>query len=359
VPDVVGEVTSAVARLRSLVPDGADARDYLAGLLDEALTAAEPPAMGVVAGRARRTSAQELASARFAVELLDEPEALAAKPEGIVDLGVCEWLLRPALLLDDQPCRMPTAGPWQALPADVPDRVARSVGRIDLLMPFGPVQVGTAWVAGADGDGRPVLVTNAHVVEEAIRLGWPATPVGWDPARHAGAGPPAHEPVAVDHRIHPRHDLALLFLEAPVDRPALTIATGPADQSQPFGVIGHPSFDSRFDPFPRVFGFGDLFGVKRFSPGYLRGVETRQWRATTVPTVLHDASTLSGSSGSCVLDLRDGRVFGLHFGGWPQAPRQVRTGGQEMLAQLFFDNGAVPLWLLAGDPILAGVRLAG
>ena len=49
----------------------------------------------------------------------------------------------------------------------------------------------------------------------------------------------------------------------------------------------------------------------------------------------HDCSTLGGNSGSPVVDLETHQVIGLHFGG--------RFGVR---------NYAVPLWMLAGDPLL-------
>ena len=52
--------------------------------------------------------------------------------------------------------------------------------------------------------------------------------------------------------------------------------------------------------------------------------------------VFHDASTLGGNSGSCVVDLDTGQVIGLHYGG-----------------QYMHYNVAVALWRLVDDPLLA------
>jgi endonuclease G len=136
----------------------------------------------------------------------------------------------------------------------------------------------------------------------------------------------------------------------------------PIESSQPIevdsltiAVIGHPWFDSRLDPFPKWFGFGEEFGIKRFSPGRLRELGVRVWRDHRVLTLLHDATTLSGSSGSCILDLESMRVLGLHFGGWPIEKRQIRTIAGSFAAQLFEANGAVPLWNLSRDRFCADV----
>jgi V8-like Glu-specific endopeptidase len=52
--------------------------------------------------------------------------------------------------------------------------------------------------------------------------------------------------------------------------------------------------------------------------------------------MFHDASTLGGNSGSCVVDLDSNQVIGLHFAG-----RYMQY------------NEAVALWRLADDPLLA------
>ena len=90
-----------VERLRTLVPTGADFHRFLAQTVDQQISSgsAESP-MGIVPASILLKT-KILASARIAVELIDQPARLAAKPEGIVDLGVIEWLLRPALPLKD------------------------------------------------------------------------------------------------------------------------------------------------------------------------------------------------------------------------------------------------------------------
>jgi hypothetical protein len=63
--------------------------------------------------------------------------------------------------------------------------------------------------------------------------------------------------------------------------------------------------------------FGDTYGVKRWAPGQI-GERTGEHPDDSKAWVLsHDASTLGGNSGSCVVDLtNDGlRVLGLHFSG--------------------------------------------
>jgi len=70
--------------------------------------------------------------------------------------------------------------------------------------------------------------------------------------------------------------------------------------------------------------------MKRFSPGVVVG-----WKDSN--NFKHDASTLRGSSGSCIVDFEDRRVVGLHFG-----------GGYHLKS-----NFAVALWKFKDDPVLA------
>jgi Trypsin-like peptidase domain len=65
--------------------------------------------------------------------------------------------------------------------------------------------------------------------------------------------------------------------------------------------------------------FADEFGVKRLATGHvdagLGGLDDggKNW------AFAHDASTLGGNSGSCIVDFGDGiSVIGLHFGGGPR-----------------------------------------
>lgn len=109
------------------------------------------------------------------------------------------------------------------------------------------------------------------------------------------------------------------------------------------------------DHFPKYFGFGSDFGVKRFSPGEIRVLENRDWRGSNTEVVLHDATTLSGSSGSCIINLTNLHVVALHFGGWPMPERLIKIHDTDLLAQLFYHNGAVPLWKLLDDPLLKEV----
>jgi hypothetical protein len=73
----------------------------------------------------------------------------------------------------------------------------------------------------------------------------------------------------------------------------------------------------------------EMLGVKRLALGVLQQYDT-QFAAR--PTLYHDCSTISGNSGSPLIDLETGTVWGLHYCGDP-------SGG----------NRAEPMWEVLRD----------
>ena len=357
------QVAKSIARILALVPDAEDPKRYLTNLVDDAFRATSgglPMPMGVVPVTSRQ---RVLASALSTVELFESLHDVSARPEGLVDLGVLEWLLRPSLLLRDGRFEPVPTGPWAELPSDIGAVVSRSVCRIDVLAGGnGLIHVGTGIRVGRMGDSAAFL-TNAHVAESANKIaGW----MGFRKAEMVATfdleahveGPRYFSlgPVSV---LHPRYDLALIVSEESItdDSMVLSSVAPSASDGVSIGLIGHPSFDSNLDPFPRMFGFGDLFGVKRLSPGRMRSTAHREWRGSSVDVVLHDASTLSGSSGSCIFDLASGRLLAIHFGGWPKVSVPDVPHQPQVSRSVFESNGAVPLWCLKDDPFFEGVEL--
>lgn len=365
--DPLSQIYRSLQRITSLIPEGVNRSEYLARLLDDqiAVSSVATP-MGPVPIAALPAS-RVYASARAAVDLVDAPESLVRKPEGIVDLGVIEWLLRPAFLLKDGLIDSVLSGPWQMLARDVVRRQDSSVCRIDLSIPgYDPIHFGTGFVVGRTSDDRFVVMTAAHVVDEALQAGWQSVQqvqlVG-DFGRYADSTVTNSSAFVDQYDFHPSYDLALLYLSlgdfssSSLPDSLVVAAEAPSviDGLQ-IGVVGHPSFHSNSDSFPRLFGFGPHFGVKRFSPGLVRTATNRFWRGHFVDVILHDATTLRGSSGSCVLDMHTMKIIGLHFGGWPMPKKEVSVHGASTLAELFYENGAVPLWLLHDDPLLSHVE---
>ena len=359
-------VERLLARLRSLVPHGENLREFASQMLDQQIASVTPnTSMGVVP-LPIPSQTQMLASARMAAELIDTPERLAAKPEGIVDIGVIEWLLRPALPLRHHMFEPIQSGIWRDLPSDVVAAQSTAVCRLDVTVDASdPVQVGTGFVAGEDDAGRSVIVTNAHVVDEVVRIGWPANErivFACDFERFSIDSGGELRPLETEYQLHPSYDMALLCLRRDLANPVDGIKPLPIAADAPerivelrIGVVGHPAFDSRHDPFPQFYGFGNEFGVKRFSPGFVRAITDRAWHGGDVRVLLHDATTLSGSSGSCILDLDTLKVVGLHFGGWPLTRRRVRMHTGDVVAELFESNGAVPMWKLVQDPFCSNL----
>jgi endonuclease G len=77
---------------------------------------------------------------------------------------------------------------------------------------------------------------------------------------------------------------------------------------QTVAVIGYPANDPRNPGSAISDVFGNVFEVKRLSPGEI----------TSPPRgflITHDCSTLGGNSGSVVVDVETGQALGLHFGG--------------------------------------------
>jgi hypothetical protein len=65
----------------------------------------------------------------------------------------------------------------------------------------------------------------------------------------------------------------------------------------------------------RVFGWP--FRVKRLAPGEVidRGAVETEELALASTDLLHDCSTLGGCSGSCVVEMSEHKVIGLHYFG--------------------------------------------
>lgn len=225
----------------------------------------------------------------------------------------------------------------------IPDlpRIASAVGRID----DEDGHVGTGFVVSPG-----VIMTNRHVLEaiaEEIRgpsgSTWvfrSATPVidfAEKPpnptARFRITGVIAAGPDAIQERVDFAHlDMALLAVEetnssnTPLPPPYRLIGNTAnlrlKDYLFTMGYPARPSTSAMIDPSTRRFSpevarrlgqiFNVSYGQKYVSPGAIDslGEGVRQW------VFSHDATTLGGNSGSCVVSLSDPLgIVGLHFGG--------------------------------------------
>lgn len=263
----------------------------------------------------------------------------------------------------------PDIGPWREplllLREKIP-HIVRSVGRIDV----GAVHVGTGFLIADD-----LVMTNRHVLEALVTPSHTITsPKGWllsqqgvtiDFRRESAspssprfnvigvefAGPiPTNGVVSVDFA---NLDLAVLRI-AKTDSagqpppPPLSFLKGELSShaSQQVLVVGFPAppapppLDGKGHPRQDVIDalkriYNSSYGVKYLSPGEVSALpgtiaeDVKQW------VFSHDATTLGGNSGSCVVRYgpRPG-VIGLHFAGsferanYAHALTRVVSGGQ-------------------------------
>ena len=241
---------------------------------------------------------------------------------------------RPALLVQDGDFAAPPEE-WKHLEGKraMLKSILPSVGRVDLENHHTFPWCGTAFLVG---DG--ILMTNRHVA--AVFSSLQGKEWKFEPGVKA----------KVDYReeyqrdksnefkidkvlgVHPQYDLALLSVAMKRGKTkgpaALTLSAKQPKSTRDadVAVIGYPAFDSRNGRTEQIDIFKNIFNVKRLQPGKSTGLKE-------TPKILgHDCSTLGGNSGSCVVDLENGNVIGLHFGG-----------------QYLKGNVSVPLWTLAKD----------
>jgi hypothetical protein len=298
--------------------------------------------------------------------LRTEGPAAVLTPEARLGIEAIVSVARPAMLMHDGTFGDPPP-PWDDIlgPYRKPiGSAAASVGRIGVTgVPHVPY-AGTGFMVADD-----VVMTNCHVARVFAKSGRDGS---WsfqsgleasvdfledpDARRTAGASSPS---ARIDDviGIHPALDLALLRVASPEGGDALckplTLMSGdpgPVEGRNVY-VLGYPAPDRRNSPALQRAIFGDRFFVKRLQPGALMtppiDATIRMHPCSTgaepEDVVFHDASTLGGNSGSCVVDLESNQVLGLHFAG-----------------EYMHYNEAVALWRLVDDPLLtrAGVNFA-
>jgi len=232
--------------------------------------------------------------------------------------------LRPAIYVVNDSYEKVTHRLWTKLSTDAGikarlENAIRSVGRIEL--PDGPLPyAGTGFVVGT---GK--VMTNRHVAEifasglgdGSIRFKTGLS-AGFDLKRERGGPKGVVLKVRRVLMIHPYWDGAVIEVEGLPEAAKPLTLSGVAAQDlkdREIAVVGYPAFDPRNPSEVQDDVFDGVFRVKRLQPGVLDIVLAAASFGKMVQAVGHDASTLGGNSGSCLVELASGKVLGLHFGG--------------------------------------------
>ena len=267
------------------------------------------------------------------LEKIHDGETNLTRDEEIALEAIVLVVGRPALLVQDNDFADPP-GDWAHLAEKrgILQAVFPGVGRVELTGHHSYEWCGTAFLVG---DG--ILMTNKHVVQIF------AEPRGSEWTFMPGVT------ARIDYReefertgesdfwidrvlsVHPSYDLALLSVNmVGAPEPLTLMAEQPSPvRDREVAAIGYPALDSRNGRTEQIEIFQNIFDVKRLLPGKTTGLRGS-------PAILgHDCSTLGGNSGSCVVDLEQGHVIALHYGG-----------------QFLVGNFSVPLWTLKNDVTL-------
>ena len=237
-------------------------------------------------------------------------------------------------------------------------KVIRSVGRINA-----PLEQGFAGTCFVIADG--LVLTNRHVLEEiatqgtsgAWTLNWPKqTTVDFFSedgsaavTRFTVTGVAFAGPDPIKRMVNFAHlDMAILRVDPASDKEndfprVVTFATdvaAPGAKSRLY-VVGFPGrprdwlSDGVPDPGHETAAvlssvFNDRFGVKRLAPGKATTASGKVDGDAQKWICAHDASTLGGNSGSCVVDLNDdgSRIMALHFAGLARARNWAHVAGR-------------------------------
>lgn len=229
---------------------------------------------------------------------------------------------RPPLLIQD--------GKWQEPSlAVIKERLDRRRSSLLAAIPkVGRVEVinlgdylGTGWMLEED-----VMITNRHVAADfATRVDGIFTfkrdPLGnvyevrvdflREHQRSAEWQARIAEIIYLEEASDVRPDLALIRLDAgggPLPEPIDLDDANPGFNAD-IAAIGYPAEDGRNDAFAMRKVFSGVYNVKRLSPGRVCGVDFDGKR------LIHDCTTLGGSSGSVLINLTSGKACGLHFSG--------------------------------------------
>jgi endonuclease G len=228
---------------------------------------------------------------------------------------------RPVLLVRNDTFELPESGIWRTrLTASRSkiESIIPSVGRIEISNHPDFDWAGTGWMVADD-----VIVTNRHVAMEFARrqgnqfvflksfLGPMSARVDFK-EEHDTSGVQEVEVASIVFIEEPTAtapDIALLRLKRNGGKLPAPIPLQTAKPDGFIAALGYPARDSRNEDKVMDRIFGNIYNVKRLSPG-----EVKEF-APSMHYFMHDCTTLGGNSGSVVFDLASGKAVGLHFAG--------------------------------------------
>ena len=235
--------------------------------------------------------------------------------------------LRPAFIVQDRDFKMPVDHPWQPLlemyKTNITNAV-RSVGIFEIVRNKKKYPSGTGWLLTED-----LVVTNQHVTEVfcekvggkfRIKKGFEKITIDFNEEFNR-----IHDyEFKITEIVHVEEDDTSLYDHTPdlailrVERinskgeklpPPLKLYDKPLEINQPIAIIGFPSADYKL-PLKRKRIFNNIYDVKRLQPGLIKKI-----KMLYDFDFQHDCATLTGNSGSPVIDIATGKVVGTHFAG--------------------------------------------
>jgi len=195
-----------------------------------------------------------------------------------------------------------------------------AIGRVDVPGHPSMLHAGTGFVVGPD-----LLMTNRHVAELFVS-GVGRTDLRFVPGirpqvdllRERDNPAEAILKVVRAEMVHPWWDMALLRVEGlQPDHPVLRLSTRETRDlaGRRLVVVGYPALSPYNPADVQQQVFGGVYGIKRLQPGLLGTEQMLAGLWGEIGSVRHDASTLGGNSGSCLIDVETAEVLGLHFAG--------------------------------------------
>lgn len=234
---------------------------------------------------------------------------------------IVDQLQRPALLVRKNTFEAPQSAVWRALLDPNRSKIEnaiRAVGRVELTGDPTLPYAGTGWMI-ADG----IAITNRHVAsifasKQGAAFPFRNSPMGGKfTARidfREEFNLPGSQEIQVEKVLYISPDgdafpdVAILKLKGSRLPNPIELSDAKIQIKQPVVVIGYPANDPRNPAAAVADIFGNVFQVKRLSPGEISGNPKGF-------LINHDCSTLGGNSGAVVLDIESGKAVGLHFGG--------------------------------------------